>query len=105
MAIFTGKAGADFLRHKLSIIENYTNKTYPSPRFVNVSKSGKLRKWKRETRFQGANTRSVLTNFDIFFGRLRLQLSPFYYYRPLDDGFLAVALENPVGNATINFLN
>jgi hypothetical protein len=88
----------------LSIIENYTNKTYPSPRFVNVIKSGNLRKWKRETRFQGANTRSVLTNFDIFFcGRLRLQFSPFYYYRKLDDSFFAVALEDPVGNATINF--
>jgi hypothetical protein len=52
---------------------------------------------------QGGNTRSVLTNFDIFADRLRLQLSPFYYYRPLDDGFLAVALEYPVGNATLNF--
>jgi len=52
---------------------------------------------------QGGNTRSVLTNFDIFGDRLQLQLSPFYYYRQLDDSFFAVALEYPVGNATINF--
>jgi hypothetical protein len=32
-----------------------------------------------------------------------LQFSPFYYYRKLDDSFFAVALEDPVRNATINF--
>jgi hypothetical protein len=47
--------------------------------------------------------RSVLTNFDIFGERLRLQLSPFYYYRKLDDSFFAVAIEYPVANTTINF--
>jgi hypothetical protein len=69
----------------------------------NVIKSGNLRKWKRETRFQGAYTRSVLTNLDIFGERLPLQLSPFYYYCQLDDGFFAVALEDPVGSATLDF--
>jgi len=85
------------------MIENYTNQTYASTRFINVIKSGKLGKWKRETRFQGENTRSVLTNFDIFCARLRLQLSSFYYYRQLDDSFFAVAIEYPVGKTTINF--
>jgi hypothetical protein len=39
---------------------------------------------------------------DIFGERLRLQLSPFYYYCQLDDGFFAVALEAPVGSATLD---